>query len=98
MGHARAPPAPTLGWGLCRGGTAGQPAPGEQLRAWHGRSDAPTLQTTALGARPHPIGNRYLTPTQCTRPGDTHPPPPPGDPRAWQGQDSTQSLLSTRSP
>lgn len=74
MGHARAPPAPTLGWGLCRGGTAGQPAPGEQLRAWHGRSDAPMLQTTALGARPHPIGNRYLTPTQRTRSGDTHPP------------------------
>lgn len=43
------PLAPTLGWGLCRGGTAGQPAPtpGGQLRAWHGQSDAPTLQTTA---------------------------------------------------
>lgn len=46
------PPAPMLGWGLCHGETTGQPAPapGGQLRAWHGQSDAPTLQTTALGA------------------------------------------------
>lgn len=75
------PPAPTPGWGLCRGGTTGQPAPapGGQLRAWHGRNDAPTLRTTALGARPHPIGNRYPTPTHRI------PDIPPGGPLGLAG-------------
>lgn len=72
------------------------PAPGGQLRAWHGRSDALAAPRRALGASLHPIGNRYPRPTQRTLPEVTgH---PPRDPRGWQGQDSSRSPLPPRPP
>lgn len=74
-------PSPRTGLGALPWGDHGAagPGPGGQLRAWHGRSDAPTLWTTALGARPHPIGNRYPTPTHRTLDS------PPGGPLGLAG-------------